>query len=425
MYRHDIESCFSDAAATGVDRDAFADATGRLPAALARLAALRDDGLPLLHLPGQTEDIAGLAEFAQAWRQRCRRVVVLGTGGSSLGARTLAALRRPGDWPVLAVPDNLDPDGADVLLDGAADPETGFLIVSKSGGTAETLAQALVVVQAIEAAHGNDAIAQRCLAIVEPGDSPLRRLAGRYGIGALDHDPRVGGRYSVLSLVGLLPALLVGLDAGAVRRGADAVLGAVLGDDGAGSAPAQGAALAAAAMADGRLGQSVLLSYADRLQPFGLWYRQLWAESLGKQGHGTTPVDALGPVDQHSQLQLYLDGPADKLFTVLTVTAAGRGPVVDAGLAGDLGLGYLAGRTIGDLTDAMARGTTDALVAAGRPVRRIAVDRLDEESLGALLMHFMLETVLAAFLIGVDPFDQPAVEDGKRRARAYLDAGAA
>ena len=236
---------------------------------------------------------------------------------------------------------------------------------------------------------------------------------------------RQGVTTSVLSLVGLLPALLVGLDAGAVRRGADAVLGAVLGDDGAGSAPAQGAALAAAAMADGRLGQSVLLSYADRLQPFGLWYRQLWAESLGKQGHGTTPVDALGPVDQHSQLQLYLDGPADKLFTVLTVTAAGRGPVVDAGLAGDLGLGYLAGRTIGDLTDAMARGTTDALVAAGRPVRRIAVDRLDEESLGALLMHFMLETVLAAFLIGVDPFDQPAVEDGKRRARAYLDAGAA
>jgi glucose-6-phosphate isomerase len=185
---------------------------------------------------------------------------------------------------------------------------------------------------------------------------------------------------------------------------------------------ALGAALAVS-LAESRNKQiSVLMAYADRLERMTRWYVQLWAESLGKDGKGTTPLGALGPVDQHSQLQLFIAGPRDKLFTIITTACAGRGPRMDqklAELAGEPGLG---GKTIGDLVAAQGRATADTLARNGRPVRTIQIERLDESSLGELLMHFMLETIIAAHLLGVDAFDQPAVEEGKVLAKQYLAA---
>jgi glucose-6-phosphate isomerase len=166
-----------------------------------------------------------------------------------------------------------------------------------------------------------------------------------------------------------------------------------------------------------------MMAYADRLERFTRWYVQLWAESLGKQGKGTTPIAALGPVDQHSQLQLYNAGPRDKLFTIVTVGAAGRGPRIPADLAKLAGEPDFAGKTMGDLVAAQGRATTETLVKNGCPVRTIHLDRLDERSLGELLMHFMLETIIAAHLLRVDPFDQPAVEEGKVLAKRYLAEG--
>jgi glucose-6-phosphate isomerase len=163
-----------------------------------------------------------------------------------------------------------------------------------------------------------------------------------------------------------------------------------------------------------------MLAYSDRLQRFAAWYVQLWGESLGKQGEGTTPVAALGPVDQHSQLQLYLDGAPHHLITVLRLAAAGTGPRVAADLASLVHAEYLAGRTAGDLVAAQQKAIPEALAAAGRPVRTMDIAKLDERSLGALMMHFMLETILAGALLGIDPFDQPAVESGKIIARRYL-----
>jgi glucose-6-phosphate isomerase len=147
---------------------------------------------------------------------------------------------------------------------------------------------------------------------------------------------------------------------------------------------------------------------------------QLWGESLGKNGQGTTPVGALGPVDQHSQLQLYLDGTPQHLVTVIREACAGRGPLLSPDLANLAGAGYLAGHAAGDLVAAEQRAIPEALIAHGRPVRTIDLDVLDERALGALMMHFMLETILAAHLLGVDPFDQPAVESGKILTRRYL-----
>jgi glucose-6-phosphate isomerase len=165
---------------------------------------------------------------------------------------------------------------------------------------------------------------------------------------------------------------------------------------------------------------TVMLAYADRLERFTRWYVQLWAESLGKDGKGTTPLAALGPVDQHSQLQLFIAGPRDKLFTIVTTGVQGQGPRIDADLAKLAGEPDFAGKTIGDLVAAQGRATADTLAKNGRPVRTIHIDRLNERSLGELLMHFMLETIIAARLMGVDPFDQPAVEEGKVLAKKYL-----
>jgi glucose-6-phosphate isomerase len=163
-----------------------------------------------------------------------------------------------------------------------------------------------------------------------------------------------------------------------------------------------------------------MVAYADRLERFTRWYVQLWAESLGKDGKGTTPLAALGPVDQHSQLQLFMAGPRDKLFTVLTVAPDGRGPRMPEDLAKLAGEPDFAGKTIGDLVAAQGRATAETLAKNGCPVRTMRLDCLDERHMGELLMHFMLETIIAARLLGVDPFDQPAVEEGKVLAKRYL-----
>jgi glucose-6-phosphate isomerase len=227
----------------------------------------------------------------------------------------------------------------------------------------------------------------------------------------------------VLTNVGLLPAAVAGLDIAQVRAGAAAALAPVLaGRPAAEVPPALGAALAVALAATGKQ-VSVMMAYADRLERFTRWYVQLWAESLGKDGKGTTPLGALGPVDQHSQLQLFIAGPRDKLFTILTIACAGKGPRMDGALAALAGEPDFAGKTIGDLVDAQGRATAETLARNGCPVRTIHLERLDEFALGALTMHFMLETIVAAHLLGVDAFDQPAVEEGKVLAKRYLAGG--
>jgi glucose-6-phosphate isomerase len=164
----------------------------------------------------------------------------------------------------------------------------------------------------------------------------------------------------------------------------------------------------------------VMMAYADRLERFTRWYVQLWAESLGKDGKGTTPLAALGPVDQHSQLQLFIAGPRDKLFTIITVANKGKGPRMPADLAKLCGEETLAEKTIGDLVAAQGRATAETLAKNGCPVRTFHVETVNEASLGELLMHFMLETMIASRLLGVDAFDQPAVEEGKILAKRYI-----
>jgi len=359
----------------------------------------------------------------------------MGTGGSSLGGQTLAqlahhavpgagALREP---PHLHFIDNLDPDTFATLLARLPHQTTRFVAISKSGGTAETLMQTIAALQAVKAEGLAQRIPDNFLGLTEPAKpgkrNGLRELLGKHRVPMLEHHTGVGGRYSVLTDVGLLPAALLGLDIGAVREGAGLAFAPVLAKKKAAEVPAAlGAALAVALAGHGKT-ISVLMAYCDRLERFTRWYVQLWAESLGKNGKGTTPLAALGPVDQHSQVQLFIGGPRDKLFNVVTVGGKGQGPRMDAELAKLAGEPEFAGKTIGDLVAAEGRATAETLAKNGCPVRTVHIERLDEESLGELMMHFMLETIIAAHLLGIDAFDQPAVEEGKVLAKKYLAGG--
>ncbi len=187
--------------------------------------------------------------------------------------------------------------------------------------------------------------------------------------------------------------------------------------------PAVGAAVAVALTRERGIRTHVMMPYTDRLGRFSHWFVQLWAESLGKDGQGTAPIACVGPLDQHSQLQLFMDGPHEHLISIVRLPTSGIGPKLPADLAAKAGVGYLAGKTVGDLVAAQSHAVPEALGRAGRPVRTFDLDRLDEASLGALMMHCMLETILAARLMGVDPFDQPAVELAKVITRERVAKG--
>lgn len=428
FYSHVIDDALeSKVGKHGLPRAALDRELSKAAKALDRFRQWKADGtLPLLSLPGARDDLALLKPHAARFA-KFEHVIVLGTGGSSLGGQTLVALKDQGFGPLEGRPklwfmDNVDPSTFTELAARLPLERTGLIVISKSGTTAETLTQFLTLLPEFEATVGKDRLAEHVIAITEPSDNALGRIAARIGCPILDHDPKVGGRFSVLSLVGLLPAMIAGLDVGAVREGAASVLDPVLqASDARGLAPAIGAALSVGLARERGIGTTVLMPYCDRLGYFGFWYRQLWAESLGKGGNGTTPVRAMGTVDQHSQLQLYLGGPADKMFTVLILDTAGKGmPIAPASLGGDKSLAYLENRSLGDLLLAEADATAATLAKNGRPTRIMRISTLDERVMGALMMHYMLETMFAAQLLGVDAFDQPAVEEGKILTRQYL-----
>jgi glucose-6-phosphate isomerase len=412
----------------------FDDALASTTAALDWLRARHADGtLPLLRYAGRHDDLEAIKDAGQRLANGATDVVFLGTGGSSLGGQTIAQLAGynvPGVGALRAPPrvhfmDNLDAASFGEMLDKLPHGTTRFVAISKSGGTGETLMQTIAALSALKSARQGARIPDLFLGLSEParpgGKNGLRDLLTQHKVPMLDHDTGVGGRFSVLTNVGLLPAAVLGLDLVPIREGAELAFKPVLDKKPAADVPAAvGAALAVALGAKGKA-ISVMMAYADRLERFTRWYVQLWAESLGKDGKGTTPVAAVGPVDQHSQLQLYIGGPRDKLVTVVTVAAAGQGPAIDSALAAAAHEPGFGGKHIGDLVAAQGRATAETLAKNGVPVRTIHVPVLDEESLGELLMHFMLETIVAAHLLGVDAFDQPAVEEGKVLAKTYLE----
>jgi len=367
----------------------------------------------------QTDDLAAIEKTAQEFIAQCAHVIVCGTGGSSLSARALRDLiAHPLGQPAHGRPqihllDSTEPDLLDAAMNLPA-ASTGWLFISRSGGTLETVTQFLAFIS--RNLHRRAGMVR---VITLAGSNPLRDLAEHYGVPVLEHATHIGGRYSVFSNVGMLPAAILGLDIRAMRAGAASMIS----DEG------MAMALAAAhwhrACWESGHQTHVMLPYSVRLQGWTYWYRQLWAESLGKAGKGTTPLIGLGPLDQHSMLQLLLDGPKDKSITTVHIAPSQAAPVpnrpLDAAVApeGSL-LAFLNSLDGQAIVQAQAHGTTRSFINHHLPVRQLSLPDLREQSVGALLMLQMLETVLVAQLLGVNAFDQPAVEESKTIALASL-----
>lgn len=380
---------------------------------------------PILNITSRSDDFEAIEAMVEGIRKRFNHVLVIGSGGSTLSGAAILAFA-PCAAPTFDFLDNIDPDMLDDICNRIQIENTCFIIISKSGTTLETLAQTYAVIGRIKKTIGRTALPAQMIIITEPeaheGQNPLRQLAREYDVRVLDHETNIGGRFAIFTNVGLLPAAIAGIDIRALRRGAHSVLAGL--HEAAGPEefmPAIGAAIQYGFYQRSR-GLSVMLPYSQRLSGFSAWYRQCWAESLGKDGKGTTPICAMGSTDQHSQLQLYLSGPKDKLFHMITLKREGTGDEIEVP-KNRPELDYLNGKTLGDVMAAQQRATFETLSDNRCPVRLIEMDKLDPEHFGALIMHFTLEIMFMSFLFEIDPFDQPAVEESKKLTRQYLIAG--
>jgi glucose-6-phosphate isomerase len=390
-------------------------------------------------LPYAASVVAEIQQFADTIGQANRSVVVLGIGGSALGALALQhALCKPrwnelddeqrDQYPRLYVLDNVDPATIAPLLDRIDLRTTLFNVVSKSGTTAETMAQYLIVREKLAQAFQDDGYRRHLIFTTDPARGVLRELADAEQIATLPIPPNVGGRFSVLSAVGLLPAALIGIDVKALLQGAADM------DERCRTADLRQNPAGMFAMlqflAHTRAGAHVhvMMPYNDRLYLSADWFRQLWAESLGKAHDrngkevfvGPTPVKALGATDQHSQVQLYMEGPFDKTVTFLAVDSQPYDLTIPPLYSEIPALGYLGGHTLDELLNAERTATAAALAKHGRMNMTIRLPALDAHTIGQLFMMLQIATVYAGALYNVNPLDQPGVELGKELTYALM-----
>lgn len=386
--------------------------------------------LPFFDLARQ--DVSGLLRYAREQRGKFRNLVVLGIGGSALGLIALSsALRSPYRWvagePQLYVLDNIDPERVSTVL-AALDPkETLVNVITKSGDTAETMACFLIFRQWLLDALGEEGYRQRMVATTSADRGTLRRIADQDGLAGFPIPEGVGGRFSVLTPVGLLPAALIGIDVEGLLAGA-AAMDRRLSDPVLEKNPAYLAAVMhVLGCREGRK-ISVMFAYSDRLFDLADWYRQLWAESLGKRhglegeavAVGPTPVRSLGVTDQHSQVQLYREGPDDKIYTFLRVGSFPQAVPIPSAFPEEEAVAYLGGHSLEELFQAEEQATEVALAKEGRPVSTVVFPRIGAREVGEFFHFFEVVTVAAGALLRIDPLDQPGVEEGKNFAYGLL-----
>lgn len=392
--------------------------------------------LGFIDLPHNEALIAETLAVARRFGGRMDDVLLLGIGGSALGPIALRSALRPPHWnelsatarngyPRLHVLDNVDPATISATLGRLALARTLVIVISKSGGTVETMAQYLIVREALEAAVGEEAARAQLVFVTDPEVGALRAIARAEGITTLDIPSNVGGRFSVLTAVGMLPAALIGVDVRALLGGAaDFASRCTSGE--LMSNPA-GVFAVLQWLADTKHGAHVqaLMPYADSLREMASWFVQLWAESLGKvrpdgTNVGPTPLPAVGATDQHAQVQLFMEGPLDKTVCFIAVSGKAADGRIPSRHGDRPELAYLGGQTLGQLLDIERQATAGALAARGRFNFTIAVPAVDARTVGALLYLFELATAYAGELYEVNAFDQPGVELGKQFAYAML-----
>jgi len=394
---------------------------------------------PYRDLPYNAQIPQKVKRLADDVKQNCENFVVLGIGGSALGNIALQTALNPYMYniadsqrktPRLFVFDNVDPLQLGDFIDWVSDKldKTIFNVISKSGRTAETASQFLIIRQLLCEKLGPDAFRRHIIATTDPKEGTLRKIANEYNLRCLDVPPGVGGRFSVLSSVGLFSAAVCGIDIDAVLAGARDMDKRTSNEDFYRNPAAINAAINFHYY---NLGKkiSVMMPYSYALKDFADWYRQLWAESLGKANNlsanpvhvGPTPVKALGATDQHSQVQLYREGPNDKLFTFLQVKDFERNPGIGPAPECAAELNYLAEADLAGLLNSEKLATEYALIQSSRPCLTVFFETLNPYTVGQFIYLFEVTTSLAGLLFEINAYDQPAVELGKEATFALMN----
>ena len=419
----------------GVDSERLGgDLADRFRAAHESVEAIRRSGeMGFFELPYDSDALAQAQELADQIEGRFENLVIIGMGGSALGARTLRDALLGSLWnersneeragrPRMYILNNVDPGAVLDVVEYLDLRRTLFNVVSKSGSTAETMALYLVLEGLLIEELGKEKVGEHFVFTTDPENGALRSIAEAEGINSLPIPGNVGGRFSVLSPVGLFPAALAGVDAAALLGGAaradEYCRTPVLGEN------AAGLMATLLHVAHSELGASihVLMPYSERLRSFSFWFQQLWAESLGKahdrSGNvvhtGPTPLPAVGVTDQHAQVQLFMEGPLDKVVIFVALTGTQRDMKIGGHRASVPSVAYLGDHTLGQLMDAERRATAEALRRNGRANMTFEIEYLDASTLGELFMLMSVATIYAGALYDVNPLDQQGVEMGKQ-----------
>ena len=419
----------------------FAQYRNRISEIIADLNQRKDkpgQWLQWMNLGYNEETLWYVKEYASMVRGRFENILVLGIGGSALGGMAVTeALLKPywnlltpeqrDNFPRIFFLDNIDPDSMNGLLDILDLKKTLVNVITKSGSTAETMSQFMIVKDRLEKVLGEDEYRKNVVATTDRQTGVLRQIAEQEGYKTFVVPDDVGGRFSVFSAVGLLPFALVGIDIDEITNGIKDMDLALKNTDINQNIAAQGALIQY--LMDTKLGKnlSVMMPYSSRLKYVSDWYTQLWAESLGKEYNrngervniGPTPIKALGATDQHSQIQLYNEGPNDKIITFIRVENFDTTLEIPK-IFEYTGIGYLGGKTINDLINAEADSTRVSLADYSRPTMTITLKKIDEYNLAQLLYMLEVQTAIAGELYNIDAFNQPGVEQAKNYTYALM-----
>lgn len=409
-------TCFNVADLSSSDEEALRSASEWVEVG----AMERISGFGWMTLPdGDVSDIAAVAD----WLRKFESVVQVGIGGSSLGNLMLhqALLppyfneRKDRGAPRFYMSDNLDGEENQAIWDLIDPSNTGFIVVSKSGLTLETMANFSFFWEKLKDRLGADA-SSRVVAITDSDQGLLRQFARETGCRSLSLPRDVGGRFSVLSSVGLLSAAALGVSVQELLDGARSMREKIRRSNSGATNPSWMMAWNMFRQIEFKRTNTVFMPYGDRMERLSEWFCQLWAESLGKEGMGFTPQRALGAIDQHSQLQLYSQGPDDKCYIVLGVDPH-DGYRLKIGNERSLeALSYIDGLSQEEILGHERRAVVAVLAGEGRPVLSISIEKLDGRSLGGLIFFLQYVTALTGRLMRIQPFDQPGVELGKKYA---------
>ncbi|MAR79245.1 MAG: hypothetical protein CMM18_03335 [Rhodospirillaceae bacterium] len=343
------------------------------------------------------------------WRDRFETIIVIATGGSNLGSKVITNLNLNSKKNCKFIYlDNLDKKYIAKIINSLDFAMCGFLVISKSGNTLEVVSQYLIFLDIMEKKIGQDKVKSHFLTITTKKDNIISSISKEKNIKVIEHDSYISGRFSILSCVGWVPALIAGVNFEEIIRGSNSVIRALKGKN---SYSITGA-VTMSQLSKSNIYVNILATYEPRLLFFCEWFRQLWSESLGKNGIGMTASSSLLPLDQHSQLQAWIEGPRDKIINILI-----NKDKTDEILIDSLGIkkaDFLNGISIDSINEVFAKVIIKALKDSGRPYRVILLDDLDEFTIGQLFTHFMLETILTSELLDLNPFDQPAIEKIKK-----------